>query len=87
MHAAAQGQNLCVARLETSRTPDRDAVLKLLRERDIAAEPGDDELSIEVRDRDGVDLLSELETLVRESELPLVPVHADGLIYLRPQGD
>jgi hypothetical protein len=71
----------------TSRVVDRDAVLALLDERGIAAEAGDGDLALEVRCGDCVALLVELEALVRDAELPLVPVAADGRIFLRPPGD
>ena len=74
-----------VVEVETARLPDREAVLALLQERGVTAEPRED-LSIDVRgERDEV--LAELEALVREAELPLVPVEADGRIFLRPPGD
>ena len=77
---------MSVVEVETARLPDREAVLALLQERGVKAEPREDTLSIDVRgDRDEV--LAELEALVREAELPLVPVEGDGKIFLRPPAD
>jgi hypothetical protein len=73
--------------LETARAVDRDAVLELLAQRGLDAKAGADDLVIDVRGGDCAELLAELEALVREAELPLVPVEADGRIFLRPPGD
>jgi hypothetical protein len=73
--------------LETARAVDRDAVLLILEERGITAKAANGELAIEVDCGDCGQVLLELEALVRESELPLVPIEAGGRIFLRPPGD
>jgi hypothetical protein len=73
--------------VETARSVDRQTVLELLEERGLDAKAGDSDLTVEVRCDDCGELLVELETLVRDAELPLVPVEADGRIFLRPPGD
>jgi hypothetical protein len=73
--------------LETARAVDRDAVLELLAQRGLEAKAGPDDLVVEVRCGDCAELLAELEALVREAELPLVPVETDGRIFLRLPGD
>jgi hypothetical protein len=73
--------------VETARTVDRQTILELLEERGLQAKAGGSDLTVEVRCDDRGELLAELETLVREAQLPLVPVEDDGRIFLRPPGD
>jgi hypothetical protein len=73
--------------VQTARTVDRQTVLDLLAKRGLEAKPGDGDLTVEVRCDNCADLLVELEALVRQAELPLIPVEDDGRIFLRPPGD
>jgi hypothetical protein len=73
--------------VQTARIVDRQTVLELLEERGLEAKAGDSDLTVEVRCDDCAELLVELETLVREAQLPLVPVEDEGRIFLRPPGD
>jgi hypothetical protein len=77
--------------VELSRTNDRDQVLQALAQRGHEARPTEEDgwPAIEVPcDGDAAracdDLVAELETLVGELAVPLVPVRGDGVIYLRP---
>ena len=77
--------------VELPRIKDRDEVLQALAQRGHEARPTEEDgwPAIEVpcdgdSDRACDDLAAELETLVGELEVPLVPVRGDGVIYLRP---
>ena len=80
--------------LQMARLVDRDAVLEVLRERGVEAEPIEAEgaLGIRVPCGDGEseqtceELLAEMESLVAEAGLPLVPERGDGFVFLRPPG-
>jgi hypothetical protein len=81
--------------LQMARLVDRDAVLEALRERGVEAEAIDEEGTLGVRvpcgdgesDRTCDDLLAEMESLVADAGLPLVPQRGDGFVFLRPPGD
>jgi hypothetical protein len=67
--------------VEAPRTPDRDELVTALKNDGFDAHPVND-LGIEVRG-DG-DLLSDLETWIADSGIPLVPQPSDDTIFLRP---
>ncbi len=77
--------------VDVPRVQERDRLLQALAERGHKARPIDDDgwPAIELpcgadADKGCDDLLSELESLVGELEVPLVPVRGDGVVYLRP---
>jgi hypothetical protein len=77
--------------VELPRINDRDRVLDALAQRGHEARPTEEDgwPAIEVPcDRESAsacdDLVGELETLVGELDVPLVPVRGDGVVYLRP---
>jgi hypothetical protein len=74
--------------VQTMRTVDRDWLLQALAEHGHDARPvgGDEGLSVEVACDGCTELLSDLEHLVGELGLPLVPMMADGAVILRPPG-
>jgi len=73
--------------VQTMRTVDRDWLLQTLAEHghDARPAPGDG-LSVEVSCDGCEELLADLEHLVGELGLPLVPVMAGGAVILRPPG-
>lgn len=73
--------------VQTERTVDRDWLLRTLEEHGYSPRPlEDDALAVEVP-CDGCDVLySELEHLIGETGLPLVPILADGAVVLRTPG-
>jgi hypothetical protein len=82
--------------VEVARTVDRDQVLQALAARRIEAKPLDEHdgrLAIEVACADGErddvcdELFAELEAWITEEGVPLVPLRANGSIFLRPPGD
>lgn len=81
--------------LQVARVVDREALLEVLSERGIEAELLDegDALGLRIPCDDGAadeacgDLLAQLEDLVAETGLPLVPQRGDGFVFLRPPGD
>lgn len=81
--------------LEVARVVDRDALLEVLEARGIAAEPleEDDRLGFRIPCADGEadsacnELLAQLEVLVADAGLPLVPQRGEGFVFLRPPGD
>lgn len=81
--------------LEVARVVDREALLVVLEERGIAAEPleegGRIGFRIPCEDDDAErlceDLLARVELLVADTGLPLVPQRGDGFVFLRPPGD
>jgi hypothetical protein len=81
--------------LQVARVVDREALLETLRARGIEAEPIETEgvLGVKVPCADGDseqacdELLAQMEQLVAEAELPLVPQRGDGFVFLRPPGD
>ena len=73
------------------RTVDRDHVLEALAERGHQARALDDDQNVALEIPCGGDavaacneLLAELEALVGELDVPLVPVLGDGAVFLRP---
>ena len=81
--------------LQVARVVDQEALLEVLAERGIDAEPLDDgdTLGFRIPCDDGAsdaacgDLLARLEDLVADTGLPLVPQRGDGFVFLRPPGD
>ncbi|MFN2468427.1 MAG: hypothetical protein ABR521_09925 [Gaiellaceae bacterium] len=84
---------MSVVAVEMTRIPDRDEVLRILEEQGLEARPVDAEdwLGLELPCGEGDDACAEvlhrLETSLAQSGLPLVPLLADGRIFLRPPGD
>ena len=73
--------------VQTMRTVDRDWLLQTLAEHGHEARPiEEDGLSVEVACDGCAELLSDLEHLVGELGLPLVPMLAEGAVILRPPG-
>ena len=80
--------------LQVARVVDREAVLAALREHGVEAEPTEDAGALGVRvpcgDGDSEqtceELLAQLEKLVADAGLPLVPQRGDGFVFLRPPG-
>jgi hypothetical protein len=70
------------AHVEAARIPDRDRLLKELRDAGLDAQP-EDEVGIEVR-TDDESLLSEIERMITSLGAPFVPMKHDGVIYIRP---
>jgi hypothetical protein len=75
-------------KLETARTIDRDELVDALRQRGLEAKPLDenDSPGLEVLCDGCEEVLAQIETWLAENELPLVPVLADGRVFLRPPG-
>jgi hypothetical protein len=75
-------------RLETARTIDRNELVEALRQRGLEAKPldGEETPTLEVLCDACDDVLARIESWLAESELPLVPVLADGRVFLRPPG-
>ena len=81
--------------LQVARVVDQEALLQVLSDRGIDAEPLEDgdTLGLRIPCDDGAadetcgDLLAQLEGLVAETGLPLVPQRGDGFVFLRPPGD
>jgi hypothetical protein len=81
--------------LRVARVVDRDALGGVLEERGIASEQLEDGDTIGFRipcgdgeaDRACEELLGQLEDLVADTGLPLVPQRGDGFVFLRPPGD
>ena len=74
--------------VEAARIPDRDRLLRELRDAGLDARPVD-EIGIEVpcgNDQDGAcdDLLAHAENLIVSIGAPFVPVKHAGTIYIRP---
>ncbi|HEX6664929.1 MAG TPA: hypothetical protein VF025_14755 [Gaiellaceae bacterium] len=77
-----------VVHLEAARIPDRDRLLRELREAGLDARPVD-EVCIEVpcgEDTDAAsdNLLAETEHLITSLGAPFVPMKHEGVIYIRP---
>jgi hypothetical protein len=77
--------------VEVPRIPERDELLKSLAERGIEASPieADDHLGIEIPCGDDTnsacdEIVRQLESWIADAGLALVPVKADGHVYLRP---
>ena len=80
--------------LQVARVVDQEALLAVLSDRGIDAEPLEGEaLGLRIPCEDGAaeeacgDLLAQLEDLVADTGLPLVPQRGDGFVFLRPPGD
>jgi hypothetical protein len=81
--------------LQVARVVDQEALLEVLAHRGIEAEPLDEGETLGFRipcddggaDQACGDLLAQLEDLVAETGLPLVPQRGDGFVFLRPPGD
>ena len=74
--------------LEAARIPDRDRLLKELREAGLDARAVD-EIGIEVpygmdSDRAAEDLLAQTEHVILSLGAPFVPLKHEGVIYIRP---
>ncbi len=74
--------------VEAARIPDRDRLLRTLREQGLDARPVD-EVGIEVpygdnAKRTGDEVYASVEALVIDLGAPFVPVKHEGVIYLRP---
>jgi hypothetical protein len=79
--------------LQVARVVDQEAVHAVLRERGIDAEPLEGALGFRIPCADGEtddacgELLAQMEGLVADTGLPLVPQRGDGFVFLRPPGD
>ena len=80
--------------LQVARVVDQEALLQVLSDRGIDAEPLEGEaLGFRIPCDDGAadeasgDLLAQLEDLVADTGMPLVPQRGDGFVFLRPPGD
>jgi hypothetical protein len=75
--------------VEAARIPDRDRLLRELRDHDLEARPVD-EVGIEVASSDAdVDAVSDevfaqVEDLIMRIGAPFVPIKHEGVIYIRP---
>ena len=75
--------------VEAARIPDRDRLLRELRDAGLEAHPID-EIGIEVPCGDGMaeqacdDLFEHAERLIMSIGAPFVPIKHDGTIYIRP---
>jgi hypothetical protein len=74
--------------VEAARIPDRDRLLRELREAGLDARPVD-EVCIEVPCGDDADaacddLISHAESVITSIGAPFVPVKHEGVIYIRP---
>jgi hypothetical protein len=72
--------------VQTMRTVDRDWLLQTLAEHGHEARPIGDGLAVEVSCDSCEELYSDLEHLVGELGLPLVPILVDNAVILRPPG-
>ena len=80
--------------LQVARVVDQEALQTVLADRGIDAEPlGGEALGFRIPCDDGAadqacdDVLAQLEDLVAETGLPLVPQRGEGFVFLRPPGD
>jgi hypothetical protein len=71
--------------VEAARIPDRDRLLRELRDAGLDAQPAD-EVGIEVAagDADEDELFAHAERLIMSIGAPFVPIKHDGTIYIRP---
>ena len=69
-----------------ARIPDRDRLLRELRDAGLAADPvGEVEIVVRSSDGDGDDaVFAQAEALVMAIGDPFVPIKHDGVIYIRP---
>ena len=75
--------------LETARTPDRNRLRAALAEGGFEARDLDEDgtPALEVPCEGCEDVLERIEAWLAETDLPLVPVLADGRVILRPPGE
>ena len=72
--------------VEAARIPDRDKLLRLLREQGLDAEP-ENEVGIVVSNQDGDgegEVYSTVEELIMQIGAPFVPIKHADVIYIRP---
>ena len=69
--------------VEAARIPDRDRLLKELREAGLEAEPID-EVGIQVTTGDDAEVFAHVEQMIMSIGAPFVPLEHEGVIYVRP---
>jgi hypothetical protein len=69
--------------VHAARIPDRDRLLKELREAGLDAKPVG-EIDIEVHAGDSGDVYSRVEGMIMSLGAPFVPIEHEGVIYVRP---
>jgi tellurite resistance protein len=75
--------------VEAARIPDRDRLLRELRDHDLEARPVD-EVGIEVAAADGEaesvsdEVFAQVEDVIMRIGAPFVPIKHEGVIYIRP---
>jgi hypothetical protein len=69
--------------VEAARIPDRDRLLKELRDAGLDAEPVD-EIGIQVATGDDAEVFAHVEHMIMSIGAPFVPLEHEGVIYVRP---
>ena len=69
--------------VHAARIPDRDRLLRELREAGLDAKPVG-EIDIEVQAGDSHDVYSRVEGMIISLGAPFVPIEHEGVIYVRP---
>jgi hypothetical protein len=69
--------------VEAARIPDRDRLLRELREAGLDASPIE-EIEIEVRAGDDDEVFAHVERMILSIGAPFVPIKHEGVIYIRP---
>jgi hypothetical protein len=69
--------------VEAARIPDRDRLLRELREAGLDARPID-EIEIEVPAGDDDEIFAHVERMILSIGAPFVPIKHEGVIYIRP---
>jgi hypothetical protein len=69
--------------VEAARIPDRDRLLRELREAGLDARPID-EIEIEVPAGDDDEVFAHVERMILSIGAPFVPIKHEGVIYIRP---
>jgi hypothetical protein len=69
--------------VEAARIPDRDQLLRELREAGLEAKPVD-EVGIEVTTGDDAEVFAHVERMIMSIGAPFVPLEHEGVIYVRP---
>jgi hypothetical protein len=69
--------------VHAARIPDRDRLLKELREAGLEAKAVG-EIDIEVQTGDSHDVYSQVEGMIMSLGAPFVPIEHEGVIYVRP---
>ena len=69
--------------VHAARIPDRDRLLKELRDAGLDAKPVG-EIDIEVATGDSHDVYSRVEGMIMSLGAPFVPIEHEGVIYVRP---